>query len=182
MTMSQPTPYTDLNTVLANLVSKVRGALGDTFVGAYLEGSLRLVISTSTATSTSSSRYGTICPTRGSPSSRRFTNACTTWAPSGRSISKARTLRWPCSVIASSAERRSGISTTGAGRSCARTTVTRCSSGRWSGRLRPRAGRPSGLRADARIRAAHHPRGGAHRRARRNSSRNRSALTGAPIH
>jgi len=37
--MNQPTPYADLNAVLAELVSSVRGALGDTFVGAYLQGS-----------------------------------------------------------------------------------------------------------------------------------------------
>jgi len=37
--MNQPTPYADLNTVLAELVSSVRSALGDTFVGAYLQGS-----------------------------------------------------------------------------------------------------------------------------------------------
>jgi len=37
--MNQPTPYSDLNTILAELVSSVRRALGDTFVGAYLQGS-----------------------------------------------------------------------------------------------------------------------------------------------
>src|SRR5215831_16329504 len=37
--MNRPTPYSDLNTVLAALVSDVRRALGDTFVGAYLQGS-----------------------------------------------------------------------------------------------------------------------------------------------
>src|SRR3954466_13765022 len=37
--MNPPTPYPDLNTVLAALVSTVRRALGDTFVGAYLQGS-----------------------------------------------------------------------------------------------------------------------------------------------
>jgi len=38
--VNQPTPYSELNPVLANLVSSVRRALGDTFVGAHLQGSL----------------------------------------------------------------------------------------------------------------------------------------------
>jgi len=37
--MTHPTPYSELNAVLAELVSSVQGALGDTFVGAYLQGS-----------------------------------------------------------------------------------------------------------------------------------------------
>ena len=37
--VKQPTPYSELNTVLANLVSSVQRALGDAFVGAYLQGS-----------------------------------------------------------------------------------------------------------------------------------------------
>src|SRR5262245_57190119 len=37
--MNQPTPFAELNAVLAELVSSVRGALGETFVGAYLQGS-----------------------------------------------------------------------------------------------------------------------------------------------
>jgi len=37
--VTQPTPYSDLNAVLAELVLRVQGALGDTFVGAYLQGS-----------------------------------------------------------------------------------------------------------------------------------------------
>ena len=37
--MKLPTPYSDLNTVLAALVSDVGRALGDTFVGTYLQGS-----------------------------------------------------------------------------------------------------------------------------------------------
>jgi len=35
----QPTPFADLNAVLAHLVEGVRGLLGDNFVGAYLQGS-----------------------------------------------------------------------------------------------------------------------------------------------
>jgi hypothetical protein len=35
----QPTPYADLNAVLAHLVEGARGLLGDNFVGAYLQGS-----------------------------------------------------------------------------------------------------------------------------------------------
>lgn len=37
--MNQPTPYSDLNAVLRELVSSVQRALGATFVGAYLQGS-----------------------------------------------------------------------------------------------------------------------------------------------
>lgn len=37
--MSQPTPYSDLNTVLKSLISGVRTVLGDNFVGAWLQGS-----------------------------------------------------------------------------------------------------------------------------------------------
>ena len=36
---NHPTPYAELNAVLAELVQSVRRALGDTFVGAYLQGS-----------------------------------------------------------------------------------------------------------------------------------------------
>jgi hypothetical protein len=39
---SGPTPYADLNAVLADLVAGARQALGDTFVGAYLQGSFAL--------------------------------------------------------------------------------------------------------------------------------------------
>lgn len=35
----EPTPYGDLNTVLATLVERVQGLLGDNFVAAYLQGS-----------------------------------------------------------------------------------------------------------------------------------------------
>jgi hypothetical protein len=35
----EPTPYPELNTVLAHLVSEVRALLGDDFIGAYLQGS-----------------------------------------------------------------------------------------------------------------------------------------------
>jgi hypothetical protein len=35
----QPTPFADLNAVLAHLVEGARGLLGDNFVGAYLQGS-----------------------------------------------------------------------------------------------------------------------------------------------
>jgi hypothetical protein len=35
----QPTPYADLNAVLAHLVEGARTLLGDNFVGAYLQGS-----------------------------------------------------------------------------------------------------------------------------------------------
>ncbi|MGD8969534.1 MAG: nucleotidyltransferase domain-containing protein [Anaerolineae bacterium] len=34
-----PTPYTELNEVLGELVSRIQGILGDDFVGAYLQGS-----------------------------------------------------------------------------------------------------------------------------------------------
>ena len=37
-----PTPYPDLNAVLSELVESVRAILGDTFVGAYLQGSFAL--------------------------------------------------------------------------------------------------------------------------------------------
>jgi aminoglycoside adenylyltransferase-like protein/nucleotidyltransferase-like protein len=37
--MDHPTPYSELNQVLGTLVASVHGALGDTFVGAYLQGS-----------------------------------------------------------------------------------------------------------------------------------------------
>jgi predicted nucleotidyltransferase len=37
--IEHPTPYAELNAVLAELVSSVQRALGDTFVGAYLQGS-----------------------------------------------------------------------------------------------------------------------------------------------
>lgn len=37
--MPHPTPYTELNAVLRVLVDEVRGAIGETFVGAYLQGS-----------------------------------------------------------------------------------------------------------------------------------------------
>jgi len=37
--MNHPTPYSELNAVLAALVSSVQGTLGDTCVGAYLQGS-----------------------------------------------------------------------------------------------------------------------------------------------
>src|SRR5918992_2357721 len=37
--MDQPTPYSELNTVLRNLVRGVQNALTDTFIGAYLQGS-----------------------------------------------------------------------------------------------------------------------------------------------
>lgn len=37
--MDHWTPYTELNSVLEELVTSVRGALGDLFVGAYLQGS-----------------------------------------------------------------------------------------------------------------------------------------------
>jgi predicted nucleotidyltransferase len=37
--MNQPTPYPELDTVLHELVASVQHALGDTFVGAYLQGS-----------------------------------------------------------------------------------------------------------------------------------------------
>ena len=46
------TSYDDLNAVLRVLVTGVRQALGGTFIGAYLQGSFALAISTSTATST----------------------------------------------------------------------------------------------------------------------------------
>ena len=35
----QPTPYADLNAVLAHLLEGVQRLLGDNFVGAYLQGS-----------------------------------------------------------------------------------------------------------------------------------------------
>lgn len=35
----QPTPYSELNTVLSELVSGIKAALGSSFVGAYLQGS-----------------------------------------------------------------------------------------------------------------------------------------------
>jgi len=35
----QPTPYGELNAVLSQLLVSVQGALGDTFAGAYLQGS-----------------------------------------------------------------------------------------------------------------------------------------------
>jgi hypothetical protein len=38
----RPTPYPELNTVLAELVAGVDAALGETFVGAWLQGSLAL--------------------------------------------------------------------------------------------------------------------------------------------
>jgi predicted nucleotidyltransferase len=37
--MVRPTPYPELNSVLKELVARVRGALGEAFVGAYLQGS-----------------------------------------------------------------------------------------------------------------------------------------------
>ena len=37
--MDDPTPYPELNSVLQNLVTSLQGALDDTFVGAYLQGS-----------------------------------------------------------------------------------------------------------------------------------------------
>src|SRR5690349_62545 len=37
--VKQPTPYSDLNAVLSELVLRVQGAVDDTFVGAYLQGS-----------------------------------------------------------------------------------------------------------------------------------------------
>src|SRR6478735_2122255 len=37
--MDHWTPYTELNSVLEELVTSVRSALGDAFVGAYLQGS-----------------------------------------------------------------------------------------------------------------------------------------------
>src|SRR5438874_12522663 len=37
--MTCPTPYSELNAVLRVLLDEVRGALGETFVGAYLQGS-----------------------------------------------------------------------------------------------------------------------------------------------
>lgn len=37
--MNHPTPYPELNDVLNELVVSIRAALGDTFVGAYLQGS-----------------------------------------------------------------------------------------------------------------------------------------------
>jgi hypothetical protein len=36
---NQPTPYADLNVVLRDLVIRVRNALADNFIGAYLQGS-----------------------------------------------------------------------------------------------------------------------------------------------
>jgi Nucleotidyltransferase domain len=39
LSIGQPTPYPDLNIVLCDLVSRVRRALGDNFIGAYLQGS-----------------------------------------------------------------------------------------------------------------------------------------------
>ena len=40
--MNRPTPYSELNAVLTELVSSVRRALGATFVGAYLQGSFAI--------------------------------------------------------------------------------------------------------------------------------------------
>lgn len=37
--VDRPTPYADLNDVLRELVASVQGALGDSFLGAYLQGS-----------------------------------------------------------------------------------------------------------------------------------------------
>ena len=37
--MDHPTPYPELNSVLEQFVASVRVALGDTFLGAYLQGS-----------------------------------------------------------------------------------------------------------------------------------------------
>ena len=37
--MEQPTPYAELNTVLHELVAGIRQAVGDNFIGAYLQGS-----------------------------------------------------------------------------------------------------------------------------------------------
>ena len=37
--MDKPTPYPELNAVLAELIGKVVATLGETFVGAYLQGS-----------------------------------------------------------------------------------------------------------------------------------------------
>src|SRR5258708_38435162 len=37
--MALPTPYAELNSVLEELVASVKAALGEAFVGAYLQGS-----------------------------------------------------------------------------------------------------------------------------------------------
>ena len=37
--MARPTPYPELNSVLEELVASVKAALGEAFVGAYLQGS-----------------------------------------------------------------------------------------------------------------------------------------------
>ena len=39
MSETLPTPYPELNTVLRELVDRLQAALGDNFVGAYLQGS-----------------------------------------------------------------------------------------------------------------------------------------------
>jgi hypothetical protein len=38
----EPTPYTDLNIVLRDLITRVRDVLGDNFIGAYLQGSFAI--------------------------------------------------------------------------------------------------------------------------------------------
>jgi hypothetical protein len=49
-----PTPYPELNAVLQELVDSVRAALGNSFVAACLQGSLRSAISIVTVMLTSS--------------------------------------------------------------------------------------------------------------------------------
>ena len=39
MTETPPTPYPELNTVLHDMVGRIQAALGDNFIGAYLQGS-----------------------------------------------------------------------------------------------------------------------------------------------
>lgn len=48
-----PTPFPELNDLLGELTERAAGILGDTFVGAYLQGPSRSATLTCTATATS---------------------------------------------------------------------------------------------------------------------------------
>jgi hypothetical protein len=68
MSVRHPTPFAELNDVLDRLVDSVQDALGDTFVGAYLQGSLR-------PSSTGAARSSTTTPSHSLIDSIRVTSS-----------------------------------------------------------------------------------------------------------
>ena len=126
---SDPTPYGELNSVLHELLSNIRVALGESLAGVYLQGSFALgdfdgdsdvdfiVVTRDELTEPQVAALQTV--------HARVSALESEWAKH----LEGRTSPWRHSATFVSAGRRSGISITAVGRSCDRITATRSSLG-----------------------------------------------------